>query len=145
MAKKDLNLCQFIGRLGKDPEVRRSDKGTMATFSMACSDDYRDKNTGETVQQTNWINIVVFGRLAEIIEQYVTKGSQIYIGGKQRTRKYQDNNGQDRYVTETVASEMQMLDSKGGGESNENPTATPRPAQTNGPDNNFDDGDCIPF
>lgn len=107
---KDLNLCQFIGRLGADPEVSYTPSGSaVANISLACGDDYKDKNTGEKVEQTNWIRIVMFGRLAEIAGQYLTKGSQIYVSGKQVTRKWQAKDGSDRYTTEIVASDMQML------------------------------------
>lgn len=106
---KDLNLCQFIGRLGSDPEIRFTSSGSAtANMSIACSDDYKDKQ-GNKVEQTNWIKVVAFGRLAEIIQEYVKKGSQVYISGKQITRKWQAQDGTDRYTTEIVASELQML------------------------------------
>ena len=98
---KDLNLCQFIGRLGKDPEVRYTPDGkAVANFSIACSDDYKAKS-GEKIEQTNWIKIVAWGRLAEICGEYLKKGSQVYIAGKQVTRKWQDKDGNDRYSTES--------------------------------------------
>lgn len=110
---KDLNLCQFIGRLGKDLELRYSASGSaVANFSIACSDDY--KKDGEKVEQTNWINIVIFGKLADIAGQYLKKGSQVYISGKQVTRKWQDQSGNDRYSTEIVANEMQLLGGRSG-------------------------------
>src|SRR6056300_1168388 len=122
---KDLNLCQFIGRLGRDPEVRHTGDGrAIASFSIACSDDYRGKD-GNKVEQTNWINIVAFGRLAEIIQEYVTKGSLIYISGKQITRKWQDQQGNGRYTTEVVANEMQMLGGKGENVGGSNKPAKP--------------------
>ena len=109
---KDLNYCSFIGRLGKDPECRSMPNGNqVANFSIACSDDYKDKQ-GQKVDQTNWISIVAFGKLAEIIGQYVAKGSKVFVSGKQVTRKWQDQSGNDRYSTEIVINEMQMLDSK---------------------------------
>ena len=111
---KDLNQCNFIGRVGKDIELKYTAGGSaVANFSIACGDDYKDKQ-GNKVEQTNWISIVIFGKLAEICGQYLTKGSQVYISGKQVTRKWQDQSGADRYTTEIVASEMQMLGSKGG-------------------------------
>lgn len=110
---KDLNLCQFIGRLGKDPEIRyTSDGKAVGNFSIACGDDYKRKS-GEKVEQTNWINIVVWDRLAEICGEYLKKGSQVYISGKQTTRKWDDKDGNTRYSTEIVASEMQMLGGRG--------------------------------
>jgi single-strand DNA-binding protein len=109
---KDLNQCNFIGRLGKDIELRYAASGSaVANFSIACGDDYKDK-TGAKVEQTNWVNIVMFGKLAEIANQYLHKGSKCYISGKLTTRKWQDQSGADRYTTEIVASEMIMLDSK---------------------------------
>ena len=136
---KDLNLCQFIGRLGKDPEIRYMPNGNaVANFSIACGDDYKDKNTGQKVEQTNWINVVIFGKLAEIVQQYVHKGSKIYISGKHVTRKWQDQSGQDRYTTEIVAGDMQMLDGKPEGSSsgqndqqyNQAPQQQQRPQQS---------------
>ena len=144
---KDLNLCQFIGRLGSDPEIRATASGTVtATLSIACGDDYKDKQTGQKVDQTNWIRVVAFGRLAEIMRDYVKKGSQVYISGKQVTRKWQDQSGQDRYTTEINASNMQMLDSKGEGQAPQQQQAAPvQQAQSSqaAPMDDFDDD--IPF
>lgn len=123
---KDLNLCQFIGRLGKDPELKFMPNGdAVCNISIACSDDYKDKNSGQKVEQTNWINIVFFRGLAEVAGKYLTKGSQIYVSGKQRTRKWQDQSGADRYTTEIVASEMQML----GGRAESSGDSPQRPQQ----------------
>lgn len=109
---KDLNLCQFIGRLGADPDIRMTTQGTCtATINLACGDDYKDKNTGQKVEQTNWIRLVAFGRTAEIIRDYLKKGSKAYFSGKQTTRKWQNQNGQDQYTTEVLISGMQLLDS----------------------------------
>jgi single-strand DNA-binding protein len=90
----------------------------VATLSLATSDSWKDKNTGEQVEKTEWHRIVMFRRLAEIAGEYLKKGSKVYIEGKLQTRKWQDQNGQDRYTTEIVANEMQMLDSRGGGTAN---------------------------
>jgi single-strand DNA-binding protein len=118
---KDLNKWMGIGRTGKDPEIRYTKSGTTcASFSMACGDDYKDKNTGEKVEKTEWINISAFGGLADIIGKYVRKGAKIYIEGKYTTRKWQDQSGQDRYTTEIIASDMQMLDSREGGQAPQN-------------------------
>ena len=125
---KDLNRGDFIGRLGRDPESRfMPSGGAVANFSIACGDDYRDKQTGQKVEQVNWINIVAFGRLAEIVGEYLKKGSKVYVSGKQVTRKWQDKTtGADRYTTEIVASEMQMLDSRGdAGGQGAGPSAAP--------------------
>ena len=118
---KDLNSCSFIGRLGKDVELKFMPSGdAVANFSIACNDDYKNKETGEEVNNTDWINIVVFGKLAEICGQYLHKGSKIYISGKMKTRKWQDKEGNNRYSTEVVVNGfngvLQMLDSKGDGD-----------------------------
>jgi len=111
---KDLNNCNFIGRLGNDVDMRYTAGGSaVANLSLACSDDYKDKTSGAKVEQTNWIRVVAFGKLAEIMGEYLRKGSQVYISGKQVTRKWQDKEGADRYTTEIVANEMQMLGGKG--------------------------------
>jgi single-strand DNA-binding protein len=115
---KDLNLCQFIGRLGHDPEVKYTQNSTaFANISIACNDDYKDKNSGELVKQTDWIRVTFFGRLAEVAGQYLKKGSQVYVSGKQVTRKWQDQDGNDRYSTEIRADRLQMLGSAGGSSS----------------------------
>ncbi len=111
---KDLNNCTFIGRLGNEVDMRYTAGGkAIANLSIACSDDYKNKDTGEKVEQTNWIRIVAFGRLAEIMGEYLRKGSQVYISGKQVTRKWEDKDGKYRYTTEIEAKEMQMLGVKG--------------------------------
>lgn len=121
----DLNRCEFIGRLGKDPEIRYLPDGrAVANFSVACGKQWKDKVTGERKESVEWILIVMFGRLAEIAGQYLSKGSQIWTSGEMRTRRWQDKNGQDRYTTEIVASEMQMLGSRQDGQD--------RPAQRTG-------------
>lgn len=112
----DLNRCEFIGRLGKDPEIRYSSDGKpIANFSVACGSSWKDKNSGEKQESTEWIRLVAFGKLAEIIGSYLHKGSQIYIAGRMQTRKYQDKEGKDRYTTEIVADQMQMLGGRGNG------------------------------
>lgn len=149
---KDLNLCQFIGRIGKDIELKYSSASSaVVNFSIACGDDYKDKQSGQKVEQTNWVNIVAFGRLAEIIGEYCSKGSQIYISGKMRTRKWQDQSGQDRYTTEIVASEMQMLGGRAGaaeaqGVSHQGASSSPPPQAAPSPAPSMDDfDDDIPF
>lgn len=103
-----LNKVQLIGRLGKDPEVRHLDSGmTVSNFSIATSESYTNKQ-GEKVEQTEWHNIVAWGKLAEIIEKWVTKGMLIYIEGKLKTRKW-EKDGQTHYATEIFADSMQML------------------------------------
>ncbi len=104
-----LNKVQFIGNLGKDPEVKvTSNERKLATFSIATNEQYKDIN-GEKQQITDWHRIVAFGKLAEIIEKYVKKGSKVYIEGKQKTRSYEDKEGNKKYITEVIANEMKML------------------------------------
>ena len=102
-----LNLCQFIGNIGKI-ETRYSSNGDAITnFSIACNESFKDKN-GDKVDKTEWISCVAFRKLAEIMTQYCHKGMQIYVSGKLQTRKYTDKNGIERYVTEVIADEMKM-------------------------------------
>jgi len=118
---RGVNKVILIGNLGKDPEVRYSPNGgAVANITLATSESWKDKNTGEQVDKTEWHRVVFFRRLAEIAGEYLKKGSKVFIEGKLQTRKWQDQNGQDRYTTEIVANEMQMLDSKGGGSANYN-------------------------
>jgi len=112
---RGINKVILIGHLGKDPEVRYSPNGGAVTnITVATSENWKDKNTGEKVEKTEWHRVVFFRRLAEVAGEYLKKGSKVYIEGKLQTRKWQDQQGQDRYTTEVVANEMQMLDSKGG-------------------------------
>jgi len=118
---RGVNKVILIGNLGKDPEVRYSPNGgAIATITLATSESWKDKNTGEQVDKTEWHRVVFFRRLAEIAGEYLKKGSKVFIEGKLQTRKWQDKDGQDRYTTEVVANEMQMLDSKGGGSADYN-------------------------
>ncbi len=111
-----VNKVIIVGNLGNDPEVRYSNNGAaIANISVATSDSWKDKNTGERQERTEWHRIVMFNRLGEIAGEYLKKGSKVYIEGKLQTRKWQDQQGQDRYTTEIVADQMQMLDSRGGG------------------------------
>lgn len=114
----DLNRCTFIGRLGRDPELRYAASGTaIVNISIACGEKWKDKQTGEMQERTEWINVVLFGRRAEVVAEYCRKGSQVYIEGKFRTRKWQDNNGNDRWTTEVHADDIKLLGSprNGGG------------------------------
>ena len=112
---RSLNQCNFIGNLGNDPEIKyMASGGAVANLSLAVSDDYKDKTSGQNVEQTEWVRVTAFGRLAEIIGEYVKKGSKIYCSGKMKTRKWQDNTGADRWTTEVIIHDMQMLDSRGG-------------------------------
>lgn len=113
---RGVNKVILIGNMGKDPDIRYMPSGAAAAnCSIATSESWRDKNTGEMQEKTEWHNLVFFGRLAEIVGEYCKKGSKIYVEGRLQTRKWQDKNGNDRYTTEIVANEMQMLDSRGAG------------------------------
>ena len=113
---RGVNKVILVGNLGKDPETRYMPSGSAVTnLTLATSESGKDKQTGEQQDRTEWHKIAMFGRLAEIAAEYLRKGSQIYVEGKLRTRKWQDKEGKDRYTTEIVADEMQMLGSKGGG------------------------------
>jgi single-strand DNA-binding protein len=108
-----INKVILVGNLGKDPEVRYLEGGTaVANFSLATSENYKDKTSGERRTVTEWHNVVVWRGLAEIAEKYLKKGNQVYIEGKLRTRKWQDKDGKERYTTEIVGDNMQMLGKK---------------------------------
>jgi len=110
---RGLNKVMLIGNLGSDPEIRHTNSGmAVATFSLATAESWKDRETGESKDRTEWHRIVFFGRVAEIVEQYLKKGSQIYVEGRLQTRKWQDRDGNDRYTTEIVGSDMQMLGSR---------------------------------
>lgn len=139
-----LNQCSFIGRLGQDPEIRYTKDGkAVASFSIACSESWKDKQTGEKKESTEWVNISAFGKLAEIIEKYLNKGSQVYVSGKFKTDKY-EKDGQTRYNTKIVAKDLVMLGGKS--EVNNEPNNVSQSAQsdTQSPVNN-DFNDDIPF
>ena len=115
---RGINKVILIGNLGQDPEMRAMPSGGAVTnLTIATSESWKDKQTGQPQERTEWHRVVFFNRLAEIAGEYLKKGSKVYIEGSLRTRKWQDKNtGADRYTTEIVANEMQMLDSRGGGE-----------------------------
>lgn len=113
---KGINKVILIGNLGQDPEVRYMPSGGAVTsVSIATSETWKDKQSGESQERTEWHRLVFFNRLAEIAGEYLRKGSKIYAEGRLQTRKWQDKNGQDRYTTEIVVNDMQMLDSRGAG------------------------------
>ena len=113
---RGINKAILIGNLGNDPDIRYTASGTaIANISLATAESWRDKNSGEQQERTEWHRIVFFGRLAEVVGEYLRKGSQIYVEGRIQTRKWQDKEGNDRYSTEVVANEMQMLGGRGGG------------------------------
>lgn len=114
---RGINKVILIGNCGADPETRYMPSGGAVTnISLATSESWRDRQTGQQQERTEWHRVVFFNRLAEIAGEYLRKGSKVYIEGSLRTRKWQGQDGQDRYTTEIVANEMQMLDSRGGGE-----------------------------
>lgn len=114
---RGVNKVILIGNLGKDPQQRAMPSGkAVVNFSVATSEQWRDKQTGENKEATEWHNVVMFDRLAEIAAEYLRKGSQVYIEGKIRTRKWQDKEGNDRYTTEIIANEMSMLGGRGAGD-----------------------------
>ncbi len=110
---RGINKVILIGNVGGDPEVRNMPNGNaVATLSIATSESWKDKETGNKQERTEWHRVVCFNRLGEIAAEYIRKGSKLYVEGSLRTRKWQDQQGQDRYTTEIVASDIQMLDSK---------------------------------
>lgn len=150
MSGRGVNRVTIIGHLGADPEAKYLASGSQVTnIRVAVTEKWKDKATGEAKEHTEWLRIAFFGKLAEIAGQYLTKGSQVYVEGKIRTRKWQADDGTDRYSTEIIADQMQMLDSKPEGgraapqqraprRSNPQPKAPPVAAQ-----GDFDDD--IPF
>jgi single-strand DNA-binding protein len=142
-----LNKVFLIGNLGNNPDIKKSEKGTIANFSVATGSSWKDKN-GNKVEHTEWHKIVAFGRPAEIIEQYLTKGSKVHLEGYLRTRKWQDKSGQDKYTVEIVVNQLLML---GGNqehkqEEEKNPylqDKEDKPPFNSNPEDRFDDD--IPF
>ena len=115
---RGINKVILVGNLGKDPETRYSADGAAITnITVATSESWRDKNSGEQQERTEWHRVVFFGKLAEIAGQYLKKGGQVYVEGSLRTRKWQNQEGADQYTTEVVASAMQMLGGRGGSDS----------------------------
>ena len=147
---RGVNKVILVGNLGRDPEIKYTASGAaIANVTIATTDSWNDKQTGEKVEKTEWHRVVAFQRLAEIMGEYLKKGSQVYIEGRLQTRKWQDQNGQDRWTTEIVANDMQMLGGRGGdaggqqqgsGGGFRKPAAQQQPAS----DNDFADDD-IPF
>ena len=151
---RGINKVILVGNLGRDPEMRYTPSGSaVANLAVATSESWKDKQTGEPQERTEWHRVVMFNRLGEIAGEYLRKGSKVYIEGKLQTRKWQDKEGQDRYTTEIVANEMQMLDSRGGGGGGMDsydqsaPASAPAPQPAAQPQKGaFDDfDDDIPF
>ncbi|MDA7742031.1 single-stranded DNA-binding protein [Francisellaceae bacterium] len=163
MAKGTVNKVTLLGRLGADPEVRYMPSGNaVANLRLATNESYKDRQTGQSVDSTEWHRVVMFGKPAEVIAEYCKKGSQLYIEGRIRTNKWQDAQGQDRFTTEIVGNEFQFIGGRtdGSAQSYEPKTSTegagpqsapkpqPKPAEQPKPnlsqfDNDFDDE--IPF
>lgn len=153
---RGINKVILVGNMGNDPEVRYTPAGAaVTTISLATTENWKDKE-GNRQEKTEWHRVVFFSRLAEIAGEYLKKGSQVYIEGKLRTNKWQDKNGQDRYTTEILANEMQMLGGRGGdsgqggfssgGGMPSAPKANNQQQNNNNPAPNFDDfDDEIPF
>ena len=154
MASRGINKVILVGHLGQDPEVKfTASQQAVCNISIATSESWTDKTSGDKQERTEWHRVVLFRRLAEIAGEYLRKGSQIYIEGRLQTRKWQDQNGGDRYTTEIVANDMQMLGGRGGsagmdapgtddqGFSAAQPASTPKPA----PAMSDDLDDDIPF
>ena len=150
---RGINKVILVGNLGADPETRYMPSGSAVTnLSVATSESWKDKQTGEQKERTEWHKVAMFNRLAEIAAEYLRKGSQVYIEGKLRTRKWQDRDGNDRSTTEIVADEMQMLGGRGGaapmgsgqgmGQGSSQDSGPPSAPPQTGPDD-FDDD--IPF
>ena len=134
---RGVNKVILVGNLGADPETRSMPSGTTVTnIRIATSESWKDKASGAQQERTEWHSIALFGRLGEIAAEYLRKGSQVYIEGRLRTRKWQDKSGNDRYTTEIVANEMQMLGSRAGGAggemSRESARSAPRAARDTG-------------
>lgn len=151
MTSRGINKVILVGNLGQDPEVRyMPNGGAVANITLATSESWRDKQTGETKEKTEWHRVVLFGKVAEVASEYLRKGSQVYIEGTLQTRKWQDQSGQDRYTTEVIVSvggTMQMLGSRQSSLGQSQPPA--RPVQNNalalGNEPPIDFDDDIPF
>ena len=156
MASRGVNKVILVGNVGNDPEVRYMPNGNaVANISIATSDSWKDRNTGEQQERTEWHRVVFFNRLAEIVEQYVKKGTKLYLEGRLQTRSYEQD-GVKKYSTEIVANEMQMLDSRGAtgstqefGDQSNPPASPPQDSAQNSEQQasaNFDNfDDDIPF
>ena len=150
MASRGINKVILVGNMGNDPENRVLPSGGGVTnISLATSESWKDKTSGEQKERTEWHRVVFFNRLSEIAAEYLRKGSKVYVEGTLRTRKWQDQSGQDRYTTEIVGAEMQMLDSRGatqdgGGYQSAPAASSPAPAAANPEPIDFPEDD-IPF
>ena len=141
---RGVNKVIIVGNLGADPDAKSMPSGNMvANFSVATTESWNDRDTGERQEKTEWHRVVFFGRIAEIADQYLKKGSQVYVEGKLQTRKWEDRDGNERWTTEIVGSQLEMLGdrmSSGSGQSNNMDQST---SKSNFSDDEFDDD--IPF
>ncbi len=138
---RGINKVILIGNLGQDPDVKYTPSGTaIANLSIATSESWKDKNTGETKEKTEWHKLVFFSKLAEVCGEYLKKGSKIYVEGKLSTEEWEDKSGQKRYTTKIICNSLQMLDGATKGDGHYKP---PPPETTSAPANDFDDD--IPF
>ena len=148
---RGVNKAIIVGNLGRDPEVRYSASGNaIANVTVATTDSWKDRQSGERQERTEWHRVVFFNRLAEIVAEYLKKGSQVFIEGRIQTRKWEDKDGNERWTTEIVANEMQMLGSRGGGDMQGGPApdSGSSPESSGGGSSGFSDSefdDDIPF
>ena len=139
-----INKVIIVGNLGNDPDIRTMPNGDAVTkISVATSESWTDKNTGERKTQTEWHSIVFYRRQAEVAGEYLRKGSKVYVEGRLKTRKWQDQNGQDRYTTEIQGDVLQMLDSRQNGDNQDKTSTSSKPKNPEESADNFDDD--IPF
>ncbi|MGH8521720.1 MAG: single-stranded DNA-binding protein [Gammaproteobacteria bacterium] len=145
---RGINKVILIGNLGAEPEVRFMPSGqAVANVRLATNETWRDRETGESQERTEWHRVVFFGKLADIVKEYLHKGSQVFVEGRIQTKKWQDKDGHDRYTTEIIANEMQMLGARGGGTVpfEQEPPQEPAPSAPASPGPAADLDDDIPF
>ena len=142
----DLNQCNFIGRCGGDPETRQAGSATVCSFSIAVGSTWTDKTSGQKQERTEWVRVAAWGKLGEICQKYLTKGKQVFISGELRTEKFADKTtGQDRYSTQIIANNMQLLGSPDNARNQSNQAAGGVPAYAGKqPAEDFEDSD-MPF
>ena len=145
MAGRSLNKVTLIGHLGRDPEIRFMPSGSaVANFSVATSESWKDKD-GNKEERTEWHRVVVFGKLAEICNQYLSKGKQVYLEGRLQTREWEDRDGNKRTTTEVVVTEMIMLGGRSDAEGNDKKKAADKPPPEDAPPEDYGKDDEIPF
>jgi single-strand DNA-binding protein len=146
MASRGVNKVILIGNLGRDPETKYMPSGDcMCNLSLATTESWKDKNTGENVERTEWHRCVIFGRRAEVLAEYCRKGSKLYIEGRLQTRKWQDRDGNERYTTEVRIDNFEFLDSRGGAGMGAQSAPEPAPARVASGGGGADFEDDIPF